>query len=117
MIPFEIRINKEGSGFDPGFPLLKFTDDKYFMLQELNRCDADYIIDEVLPNLEKVYSEEVASYEFGYDATMIDFFIDKAIIHYNYDDDQLEIGSQLIYEVMVCWRNALVDWKKNPGKG
>ena len=115
MIPFEIRKNKKGSGFDHNFPLLKFTDEQYFMLHELNRCDADYIINDVLPNLEKVYSEELDCYEFGFEATLIDFFIDKAIIHYNYDDDQLEIGSQLIYEVMVCWRNALVDWKNNPG--
>ena len=117
MISFEIRKNKEGSGFDPDFPLLKFSDEKYFMLHELNRCDADYIIDEVLPNLEKVFSEEVASYEFGYDATMIDFYIDKAIIHYNYGEDQLEIGSQPMYEVMLCWRDALVDWKINPNNG
>jgi hypothetical protein len=116
MIPFEIRKNKEGTGFEPNFPLLRFIDEKYIMLQELNRCDADYIIDEVLPNLEKVLSEEIASYEFGYEATMVDFFIDKAIIHYNYGDDQLETGSLPIYEVMVCWRDALVDWKRNPGK-
>lgn len=115
MIPFEIRKNKEGSGFDQNFPLLKFTDDQYFMLQELNRCDADYIIDEVLPNLEKVLSEEIESYEFGFDATMIDFFIDRAIINYNYGEDQLEIASLPIYEVMLCWRNALVEWKRNPG--
>ena len=117
MISFEIRKNKEGSGFDPDFPLLKFSDEKYFMLHELNRCDADYIIDEVLPNLEKVFSEEVASYEFGYEATMVDFFIDKAIINYNYGEDQLEIGSQPMYEVMLCWRDALVDWKRNPNNG
>ena len=91
MIQFEIRKNKEGSGFAHNFPLLKFTDEKYFMLHELNRCDADYIIDEVLPNLEKVLSRELEYYEFGYEATLIDFYKDKAIINYNYGEYKLGI--------------------------
>ena len=113
MIQFEIRKNKEGSGFDHNFPLLKFTNEKYFMLHELNRCNPDYIIDEVLPNLEKVLTKDLEYYEFGYEATLIDFNKDKATINYNYGDDQLKIESQAIYEFMLCWRNALVDWEKN----
>jgi hypothetical protein len=111
MIQFEIRENKKGSGFDHHFPLLKFTDEKYFMLHELNRCDINYIIDEVIPNLEKVRSNDIDYYEFGYEATLIDFYKDYAIINYNYGDAQLKIESQPIYECLLCWRNALVEWK------
>jgi hypothetical protein len=111
MIKFEIRKNKEGSGFDFNFPLLKFTDEKYNMLHELNRCDADYILDEVMPLLEKVRLGEIEYFEFGYEATLIDFCKENAKINYNYGDDQLEIKSQEIYEFMSCWRDELVKWK------
>jgi hypothetical protein len=112
MIPFEITINKEGSGFEANFPLLKFTDEKYDMLHELNRCDADYIIEEVLPNLEKVLAGELVTYEFGYDATLIDFYNNKAIVSYNYGDDALEVESEDVYAFMRAWWERLMEWKK-----
>jgi len=112
MIDFEIQINKEGTGFEKGFPLLKFLDEKYTMLHELNRCDASYIIDDVMPNLEKVLAGDLDSYEFGYDSTLIDFLKNKAVISYNFGDDNLEIGSGLVYNFMRVWCEYLVKWEK-----
>ncbi len=110
MIPFEININKEGSGFEANFPLLKFTDE-YSMLQELNRCDADYIIEEVLPNLDKVLAGDLVTYEFGYDATLINFYSNKTIVSYNDGDDALEVDSEDVYNFMRAWCERLVEWE------
>jgi hypothetical protein len=111
MIPFEININKEGTGFDAGFPMLKFTNNKYDMLHELNRCDADYIIDEVLPALDEVLAGEQVTYEFGYDATLIDFYNNKCIVSYNYGDDVLEAESKDVYEFMRAWCDSLIAFR------
>ena len=65
-------------------------------------------VQSVIDNLELVLSEDKECTEFGYDATIIDFFKDKTIINYNYFEDQLEISSSDMYNLMKDWRDALI---------
>lgn len=65
----------------------------------------------MLPNLEKVISGELAEYEFGYDATIIDFYKEKSIINYNYFEDTVDIPSEELYRFMCEWGDYLTNWK------
>jgi hypothetical protein len=78
MINYKIVSNDKN--YRPGVSF----ENEYWWLSELNSCDTDYIIYEVLPNLDKVIVGELSEYEFGYDATIIDFYIDRSIINYGY---------------------------------
>ncbi|SKC81638.1 hypothetical protein [Ohtaekwangia koreensis] len=90
-------------------PAVSF-ENEYWWLSELNSCDTNYIINDVLPNLDKVMKGELSEYEFGYDATIIDFHRDKSIISYGYDEGKLEVISSDIYAFMCEWREYLIKW-------
>jgi hypothetical protein len=101
----------------PNMPCFSFLNEeereKYSMLGEIAFCDKDYIIEDVLPNLSKVMSGELPEYEFGYDATIIDFYKDKSVINYNYFEGKLEIPSEDLYRFMREWGDYLIKWKQN----
>ncbi len=111
-------------------PYLAFDDDNDFWhLHELNACDAEYIIDEVFPNLEKIRNGELYwdpyrssaygpydSFEFGFDATIIDFYKDKSVINYGYWEGKIEVPSEDIFKFMKEWRDELVKWRENKQK-
>jgi len=86
---------------------------KHDMLCELSQImtkggsGLGYII-EIVDNLEKVMSGKIEEYEFGYDATIIDFEKDIAIINYNYFEDQLEVPAKSIFNLMKDWRDFLI---------
>lgn len=122
MIPYSIKQNKPKDK-----PSIIF-EEKYSILNELNSCDEDYIIDEVLPILDKIMnfgqywdphrSEHygyLSTYDFGYTAVVIEFGKDKSIIDDTWDDNfnKIEIPSENIYRFMREWRDYLVEWKKN----
>lgn len=121
---YSIRINKLGTSFEINYPLLEF-DDQYWMLQELNRCYPDYILSDVLPSIEKVRNGELVqdstrqdiclidTYEFGYDATIIDFGKEKSIISYGYGEGTIEVASEEIYTLMQEWGKYLREWKNS----
>jgi hypothetical protein len=98
----------------------------YWHLNELNSCDVEYILDDVLPNIEKIWNGEkywdeyrsptygaFDTYEFGYDATLIDFGKEKSVISYGFGDGEIEVPSVEIYQLMKEWRDALLKWKKS----
>lgn len=107
-------------------PSIRF-DGIYSIMNEINSCDDEYLINEVLPNLEKIKRGEkirypdtndgqlIDSYEFGYTATMIDFSKEKSIVDNTWDDDfiKIEIPSEEVYQFMREWADKLVKWKKN----
>lgn len=104
------KINDYDPRFRPGLDIL---DSNFQCLNELNSCDTEYIIDDVLPNLLKVISGEQSEYEFGYDATIIDFYKEKSIINYNYFEDKIEIPSEDLYRFMTEWGDYLIKWKQS----
>ncbi len=107
-------------------PSISF-DGVYSIMNEINSCDYDYLIDEVMPNLEKIRKGEllrypdteegelIDSYEFGYTATMIDFYKNKSIIDNTWDDDfiKIEIRSEDVYQFMKDWTDKLIEWKNS----
>ena len=107
---FKYKINDQDQKYKPGFDILDVI---LCCLNELNSCDINYIIEEVLPNLTKVMSGELTEYEFGYDATIIDFGKDKSVINYNYFEDKIEIFSEDLYRFMCEWGDYLIRWKQN----
>lgn len=118
---WENQIGKPGINFDKD----------YMCLNELNSCDVDYILYKVLPNLEKIKHGEfvqdpcrqdehlVDTYDFGYDATIIDFGREKSVINYNFFSGKLEVLSEDLYQLMFEWGDYLKSWKdytKNSAK-
>ncbi len=96
----------------PCFSFLNTNErENFWMLGELVFCDKEYILNNVLPNLEKVVAGISVAYEFGYDATIIEFYTDKAIINYNYFEDKVEIPSKDMYRFMHEWGDYLMKWK------
>lgn len=96
----------------------------YWHLNELNSCDTEYILNDVLPNIEKIWNGEkywdeyrsptygaFDTYEFGYDATLIDFGKEKSIISHGFGDGVIEVPSEEIYELMKEWGEHLKNWK------
>jgi hypothetical protein len=124
----KIEFRQSDKSIIPNKPSFYFLDDeykeKYWMLGELYMCDADYILNDVLPNIEKIWSGEkhwdeyrsptygaFDTYEFGYDATLIDFGKEKSVISYGYDDGEIEVPSEEIYTLMKEWGEHLKRWK------
>lgn len=121
MIKFKIicenKNHKPGLYIEPGQGDL-------WNLSELNSCSPEYILNEVLPNLEKILRGEkvqdptrpdehlVDFYEFGYDATIIDFYRNTSIINYGYWEGKIELNSDVIYTLMQEWGNCLRQWEK-----
>jgi hypothetical protein len=116
-ILFNPKINNK-----PYISLGEETD--YWHLNELNSCDTEYILNDVLPNIEKIWSGEkywdeyrsptygaFDTYEFGYDATLIDFGKEKSIISYGFGDGEIEVPSEDIYTLMKQWGEHLKNWK------
>jgi len=106
-------------------PYISFSEENnYWHLNELNSCDTEYILNDVLPNIEKIWSGEkywdeyksptygaFDTYEFGYDATLIDFGKEKSVISYGFGDGELEVPSEEIYIFMKEWGENLKKWK------
>ena len=114
MLNFTIEIiENPNASFPLGFPVFSIQNEELWMLHELNRCKIDYIVNDVFRNLESVNNNEIESFEFGYDATIIDFFKDHAIINFNYFEEQLEVPSSDIYRLMKDWRDALLAFKNS----
>ena len=116
-ILFNPKINNK-----PYISLGEETD--YWHLNELNSCDTEYILNDVLPNIEKIWSGEkywdeyrsptygaFDTYEFGYDATLIDFGKEKSIISNGFGDGEIEVPSEEIYTLMKEWGEYLKNWK------
>lgn len=109
----------------PSFYFIEAEDkEKYWMLGELYMCDVDYILDDVLPNIEKIRNGEkywdpyqsptcgaFDTFEFGYDATLIDFGKDKSIISYGFGEGNIEVPSEEIYDFIKAWGKELLKWK------
>jgi len=99
----------------------------FVIMNEINSCDDCYLINEVIPNLEKIRRGElirypdtnegqlIDSYEFGYTATMIDFHKDKSIIDNTWDDNfvKIEVSSEQVYQFMKEWTDKLIEWKNS----
>lgn len=114
MLNFTIdKIANPNASFPIGFPVFSVQNEEFWMLHELNRCKIDYIVNDVFSKIESVINNEIESFEFGYDATIIDFFKDRAIINYDYFEEQMEIPSSDIYQLMKDWRDALIEYKKS----
>ena len=108
-----------------GRPAVNFNDPALWWLSELNSCNPDYILDEVMPNLEKIWIGEkvpdisikhhtiklIDTYEFGYDATLLDFGIKTTVISYGYGDGSIEVPSSEIYQFMKEWAEQLEKWR------
>jgi len=99
----------------------------YSIINEINSCDDSYLIEEVMPNLEKIKRGErikypntnegqlIDSYEFGYTAIMIDFYKDISIIEDTWDDDfiKLEVNSTEVHQFMKEWVDKIIQWKNS----
>jgi hypothetical protein len=126
----KIEFRQSEQSIIPFKPSFHFLEDeykeKYWMLGELYMCDVEYILDDVLPNIEKIWNGEkywdeyrsptygaFDSYEFGYDATLIDFGKEKSVISYGFGDGEIEVPSEDIYTLMQEWGKHLVEWKLN----
>lgn len=121
MIKYKIIQNKLSDR-----PSISFEGD-YSIMNEINSCDYEYLIDTVIPNLERIRRGElirypdtnegqiINSYEFGYTATMIDFYKDKSIIDNTWDDDfvKIEVSSDDIYKFMKEWTDKLIRWENS----
>lgn len=99
-------------------------DNATWWLNELNSCDVEYILEEVLPNIEKIWKGEkywdpyrsptygaLDTYEFGFDATLIDFGKKKSIVSYGFGEGSFEIPSEEVYQFMKEWTERLTKWK------
>lgn len=127
-----VRFENSPSSHPPHKPTFVFIDEedktKYWMLGELYMCDRDYILNEVLPNLEKILRGELVQdptrqdenlvdfYEFGYDATIIDFYKDKSTINYGYWEGKIEVSSTELYSLMQEWAYHLKQWNNSKSK-
>jgi hypothetical protein len=127
----KIEFRQSEKSITPYKPSFYFLEDeykeKYWMLGELYMCDAEYILNDVLPNIEKIWSGEkvpdvsirhhtiklIDTYEFGYDATLIDFGKEKSIISYGFGDGEIEVSSEEIYSLMKEWGEHLLKWKNS----
>jgi hypothetical protein len=114
----------------PNMPCFSFINEeeqkKYWMISDIGMCDADYILDEVLPNLEKIrngekYWDTYRSPHYGYydyytfgggELSYIDFYKDNTIITYDDGQHTLEIPSEEIYQFMMEWGKYLDEWRK-----
>ncbi len=93
----------------PTFSFLNMDEsEKYWMLYELQWCDHEYFIHDVILGLEKVNSGELGSYEFGYDATIIEYKPKESTIYYNFGDNTIQIDSTTIYHFIRDWVNYLL---------
>jgi hypothetical protein len=108
---FEAKFYINPNRHFPNMPVFSFVNEKesleFWMLGELVFCDKEYIINEVLPNLDKVINGDLEVYEFGYDATIIDFHNYRSLITYNYFENETEVPSQDLYNFMHNWGNFL----------
>lgn len=93
----------------PGFSIEE--GDSYWPIVELNSCSTEYIVDEVLPNIKMVLSGEIKVFEFGYDATIVDFNKQISTINYNYFENKIEIESELLFHFLQEWTNQLISWR------
>ena len=120
---FRITFNSTKNNL-PGISFGQEND--YWHLNELNSCDTEYIVNEVLLNLEKIWNGEkywdpfrsptygaFDTYEFGYDATLIDFGKEKSVVSYGFGDGNFEAPSEDIYQLMQEWGKYLRKWKFN----
>lgn len=125
MIHYKINFSnhlEQGTKYRPGIDF----EDSYIYMNELNSCDTGYILDDILPNLERImngeqlwephYKKNVDYYLFGYDATIIEFMKEESIIHYDYGDKEVEVPSQEIYDIMQEWGRYLREWKAQKEK-
>ena len=106
----------------PGISLGEEND--YWHLNELNSCDTEYILNDVLPNIEKIWNGEkywdeyrsptygaFDTYEFGFDATLIDFGKEISVVSYGFGEGSFEVPSEEIYTIMREWGEHLTNWK------
>ncbi|CAA0166724.1 hypothetical protein [Tenacibaculum maritimum] len=63
-------------------------------------------LQEIIFNLELVLTSEIEEYEFGFDSTIIDFKKEKSIINFNYFEDEIEVDSMPLYQMMNDWLKA-----------
>lgn len=104
MLEIRCHINSNPDFRDPTFGFINSeADSKFWMLYELSFCDKDYIVNDVIPNLVKVNSGLLERYDFGYDATVIDYHVGTSVINYNYWEDTLEIDSKEIFQFLSTW--------------
>lgn len=58
---------------------------------------------EIVSNIELVLSSEIEEYEFGFNSTIIDFQKEKSIINYDYFENEIEVDSVSLYNVINDW--------------
>lgn len=79
------------------------------MLEEFAFIEKEYA-EEIVNRLQLVLDGKLDKFEFGYDATIIDFYRDKSIINYDYLESELEFDSQCIYVFMKDWFKYLTNF-------
>lgn len=106
----------------PGISLGEEND--YWHLNELNSCDTEYILNDVLPNIEKIWNGEkywdeyrsptygaFDTYEFGFDATLIEFGKEISVVNYGFREGSFEVPSEEIYTLLKEWGEHLMNWE------
>lgn len=95
------------------------------LLNELNSCDVEYIVADVIPALETLIlgglvqnssSEEeqlLASYEFGFTAVMVDFSKNTTYVENTWEDaEPIAVSSDELYLALKDWAVRLNKWKE-----
>ena len=121
MITYKIIFNPE----ENDKPSISFGEgNDYWYFNELNSCNIEYILDDVLPSIESIWKGEkywdsfrsptygpFDSYEFGFDATSIDFGKERSIVSYGFGEGTFEVASEEIYKFMKEWGSYLKSWE------
>ena len=93
-------------------PYISIEEDTlYWHLIELNSCDVDHIMNDVLPSLAKVMSGELAEYEFGYDSTIVHFVKGTSVVNYEFFEKSFDVSTAEIFKMMQDWNECLITWK------
>lgn len=94
-----------------GNPSFVILSEELLPLAEFANMEKDYV-NKVVKNLDAVLEGKMKVYEFGYDATIIDFKPNRSIVNYEYFEKQKGIDSQKIYQLMKDWETYLNQFDK-----
>ncbi len=88
---------------------------EHYMLCELNLILSEQAggsgipyLKEIIFNMELVLSSKIEEYEFGFDSTIIDFQKEKSIINYDYFENEIEVDSVSLFNMMNDWLKSVI---------